>query len=232
MKKNFEEYVKFIDQQKAAGRSLDATDLKSHLRKAVKAERAKIAAAAHQNLSAQMCEIALMVSEVQSAQTVALYVSYSSEPSTYPLLDILKRRGKDVILPVLGESFTRTWAPFVSASDLHTPIEGRPPEPSRGNLSEDAIGTADVILAPALAVDTQANRLGHGGGWYDRVLLKKRSETKVFTLVFDGEFFDLASLSAEKLSAEGATADIYALPHEVHDIRVDGCITPSQFYRF
>ncbi|MDR2508785.1 MAG: 5-formyltetrahydrofolate cyclo-ligase [Candidatus Ancillula sp.] len=240
----FDEYIKFVDSQEKFGRRLDLTDQKSYLRKAIKEARAKLSDSMRGELSDQMCEIALFVSEVQNAQTIALYVSHNDEPSTYMLLDILKRRGKDVILPVLGTGFTRTWAPFVSVSDLHMPMQGRPLEPRRGNLGEDAIANADVILAPALAVDANGNRLGLGGGWYDRVLLKRNPSTKVFALVFDEEVFDSTSVDVGGKSAgmteggltgasEGAIPKhkVYELPHEEHDIKVDGYITPTKIQR-
>ena len=38
-------------------------------------------------------------------------------------------------------------------------------------LGTDAIKLADVVLAPAIAVDTRGVRLGQGGGWYDRAII-------------------------------------------------------------
>lgn len=205
-------FAESVDRQK-----VDPADLKVYLRKLILSERNALSKAVREELSAQMSEIALMVDEVANAKTVALYVSSKSEPQTDLLLRVLKLRQKDVLLPVLGDGLKRGWAQFISADDLITRLPGRPPEPSSKDLGEDAVSTADVLLAPALAIDTAGTRLGHGGGWYDRALLLKRPDVPVFALVYDEEVYN---------------ATTRPLPSEEHDILIDGYITPSKFVRF
>ncbi|WP_447587527.1 5-formyltetrahydrofolate cyclo-ligase [Cellulomonas persica] len=86
------------------------------------------------------------------------------------------------------------------------------PEPGGPTLPAEALADADVIVAPALAVDTAGGRLGQGGGWYDRALEHARPDALVVGVVFPEEVRD-------------ATVD--PLPHEPHDRRVDAYATPQ-----
>jgi 5-formyltetrahydrofolate cyclo-ligase len=44
-----------------------------------------------------------------------------------------------------------------------------------------------VVLVPALAVDESGNRLGRGGGSYDRALARVGGQVPTIALVYDGE---------------------------------------------
>ena len=84
---------------------------------------------------------------------------------------------------------------------------------SRAHDTKAAFGLvdADVVIAPALAVDSNGVRLGQGGGWYDRALEHVRPGTKVIAVVFPEEVYD---------------ATDRPLPLEKHDRTVDAVATP------
>ena len=63
-------------------------------------------------------------------------------------------------------------------------------EPIGPRLGPTAIGTADVVVVPALAVARDGIRLGRGGGYYDRALQHVRPDAVLVALVFDDEFVD------------------------------------------
>lgn len=147
------------------------------------------------------------------ARCVAAYVSRSTEPGTLDLLQAMHERGVRVLLPVLGPGLARAWAPYTSAEDLQVRAPGRPPEPSGPVLPAEAVADADVVLAPALAIDAVGTRLGQGGGWYDRVLALTRPGTPTFAMVFEEE------LVADRL-----------LPAAEHDVPVAAVITPEHWF--
>jgi len=128
----------------------------------------------------------------------------------------LHAQGVRVLLPVLGTGLRRGWAEFTGLADLKTRAPGRPPEPSGPDLGPEALADADVVIIPALAVDTAGARLGQGGGWYDRALVAALPDALVLALLYDGEL-----VSAEKS----------ALPCEPHDLPVDGVASPSGWRR-
>jgi 5-formyltetrahydrofolate cyclo-ligase len=75
-----------------------------------------------------------------------------------------------------------------------------------------AAGDLDLIVAPALAYDRRGNRLGRGGGYYDR-FISRHSGALVCGLAFDGQLLD-------------------DLPAEPHDQPVNMVATNVEFLRF
>ena len=124
--------------------------------------------------------------EVRRAATVAAYVSVGSEPGTGPLLDGLCAAGKRVILPVLLPDNDLDWAVYRSEADLLPAGRGLL-EPGGEPLGPNAIGTADAVLVPGLAVSPAGARLGRGGGSYDRALGRVPVGTFTCVLLYDGE---------------------------------------------
>ena len=117
----------------------------------------------------RVAEILGATDEVRRAATVAAYVSVGREPGTGPLLELLRAAGKRVILPLLQADNDLDWAAYDGPDSLAPATRGLL-EPTGRPLGPDAVGTADVVVVPGLAVDRTGLRLGRGGGSYDRAL--------------------------------------------------------------
>ena len=126
------------------------------------------------------------------ATRVACYAGFGSEPPTRPLLDGLRGAGVTVLLPVIAEGDLE-WAPYAGWEDLVTGPLGAP-EPSAGRRPSAWLTQAQVVVVPALAVDTAGNRLGRGAGFYDRALAAVERR-RIVAIVFDDEV--LATVPAE-----------------------------------
>ncbi|MCW2572873.1 MAG: hypothetical protein JWO88_2931 [Frankiales bacterium] len=124
-----------------------------------------------------------------AADRVAGYAALRSEPPTADALALCRT----VLLPVLLPDRDLNWA----TSD------GR-------LLGPDAIAGCDVVLVPALAVDRTGNRLGRGGGSYDRALRRARGLT--IAVLYDGELAE-------------------ALPAQPHDVAVGAVVMPTSGLR-
>jgi 5-formyltetrahydrofolate cyclo-ligase len=140
------------------------------------------------------------------ATTIAAFVGTKTEPPTLPLLSALRAAGRRVLLPVLQADMDLEWAPFESAAALELARLGLL-EPTAEPLGLEAVAEAELVLAPALAVDRDGRRLGQGGGSYDRAL--ERAAAPVVAIVFDDEVLD------------------EPIPVEPHDRRVAGALTPG-----
>jgi 5-formyltetrahydrofolate cyclo-ligase len=128
----------------------------------------------------------LAVPEVQMAGTVAAYMSVGSEPDTRGLVFALWKRGTYVLLPLLLPDGDLDWASYEGPDSLTAGPRGllEPTEPARGVT---AITSADLIIVPGLAVDRAGNRLGRGGGSYDRALARVGPGILTIALLYDGE---------------------------------------------
>jgi 5-formyltetrahydrofolate cyclo-ligase len=151
--------------------------------------------------------------EVRRAATVAAYVAVGAEPGTAPLLHALLAAGKRVVLPVLLPDGDLDWAAYAGDHQDLGPATRGLLEPVGSRLGVDAIATADVVLVPGLAVSARGERLGRGGGSYDRALGRVRVGT--FTCVL--------------LRDEEVGVDV---PVEPHDRPVGAAAHPSGITRF
>lgn len=189
-----------------------AEHAKDALRSVIRAARAARSERRRQQAAETFADVLSAFPPVREAGCVAVYAARPGEPDTGPLLERLSARGVRVLLPVLGTGLQRDWAPYAGTEDLHQRAPGRPPEPGTEHLGPRALAEVDVVVAPALAVDTSGARLGQGGGWYDRALEHARPGTPVVALVFEEEVYDAASRP---------------LPREAHDRLVDAVATPE-----
>jgi 5-formyltetrahydrofolate cyclo-ligase len=189
-----------------------AEHAKEALRKAIRAGRAARSERRRQEAAAAFADVLGAFPPVRTAQCAAVYASRPGEPDTLPLLERLADRGLRILMPVLGTGLQRDWAPYDGAADLRQRAPGRPPEPGTPHLGAGALAEADVIIAPALAVDTSGARLGQGGGWYDRALEHAAPGTPVVAMVFAEEVYD---------------AEDRPLPRQPHDRPVDAVATPE-----
>ncbi|MCY7396063.1 MAG: 5-formyltetrahydrofolate cyclo-ligase [Nocardioides sp.] len=166
-------------------------------------ERAAVADAVAQHL--------LSAPEVRRAATVAAYVSVGAEPGTGPLLHALVAAGKRVVLPLLRPDDDLDWALYRGDHDLRAARRGLH-EPTGPPLGLDAVATADVVLVPGLAVSLSGERLGRGGGSYDRTLGRVPLGTFTCVLLHDDE----------------VGLDV---PTESHDRRVTAAASPAGITR-
>ena len=166
-----------------------------------------------------LADRALGLPELAHARTVAAYVSVGSEPGTLPLLDTLRARDVDVLLPALLPDNDLDWGAYDGESSLARVQHGGKMalfEPSGERLGPDAVTAADVVLLPGLAVDGRGMRLGRGGGSYDRVLARLERtgvHPALVVLLYDSEV-------------------VGHVPAEAHDRPVRAAVTPSGVHRF
>jgi 5-formyltetrahydrofolate cyclo-ligase len=136
----------------------------------------------------------LQLPQVQMAGTVAAYYSIGTEPETRGLVYALWKRGSYVLLPLLRPDADLDWASYEGPDSLRPGPRGllEPGEPPRG---VDAVARADLVLVPALAVDQAGNRLGRGGGSFDRALSRVGPLIPVIAPLYDDEL--VASVPVE-----------------------------------
>jgi 5-formyltetrahydrofolate cyclo-ligase len=162
---------------------------KAQLRALVSSARSLLPAEERGQAGRQISDALLSLPEVQMAGTVAAYYSIGSEPDTRGLVFALWKRGTYVLLPLLRPDGDLDWASYEGPDSLVAGPRGlkEPGEAARGT---GAVASADVVLVPALAVDRQGNRLGRGGGSFDRALARVGPLIPVIALLYDSELVE------------------------------------------
>lgn len=181
---------------------------KSLLRKDLLAARSRLTEAERKSAGAALRALLLELPEVGMAGTIAAYLSVGTEPETAGLVFALWKKGSYVLLPVLREDYDLDWASYEGPESLAAGPHGllEPAEPRRGVA---AIASADFVIVPALAVDGRGNRLGRGGGCYDRALARVGQAVPTVALLYDTELVD-------------------KLPSGPHDQRVQAVAQPTR----
>jgi 5-formyltetrahydrofolate cyclo-ligase len=108
---------------------------------------------------------------VMMGQTVALFLSFDGELDTRPLIEQLWFSGKKVYLPVLhpfspGNLLFLYYHPHSELVVNRLKIQ----EPKLDVRDVLPLSELDVLITPLVAFDAQGQRLGMGGGFYDRTL--------------------------------------------------------------
>ncbi len=102
----------------------------------------------------------------KAAKTIYGYLPYNQEVRTVPMLEKALADGKRVAVPKCYGSEMR----FIYLEDLSQVEKGycNIPEPiADGPIGDDPTA---LVLLPGLAFDPQGNRMGYGGGFYDKFL--------------------------------------------------------------
>jgi len=156
-------------QKKAPEGEQRQKEKKSSIRKKYLDKRNALTPEAREKASRKITERVLRMPEVASAPVVFLYASYRSEVTTKQLIQTLVSEGRTVALPKV-EGETLVFYPVGFWEDLFPGYRGiLEPQVSAGTEPVSP-GPRDVMLLPGACFDYSGNRIGYGGGYYDRYL--------------------------------------------------------------
>lgn len=181
---------------------------KQAVRLKVKACRMKLTAKELEFKSQQIQQKILALPVLQSAQNIMCYVSKGNEVKTHSLIKLLLKQGKTVAVPFVLDKGLMKPAVVTSFSDLVL-ADFQTLCPRKFKLLTEPI---DLNIMPALAVSKTGDRVGWGGGFYDRFILKYQPGFNL-CLAFDCQIFDV-------------------LPVTPLDRKVDGVVTESRHVLF
>ncbi len=142
--------------------------MKALLRKQIKQSLVEMSPRSAAAKSRAACEALLATNEYQRADVIMLFIPIPLEVDAEPLAHAAWDAGKTVLAPRVNWQPPNMIAREIRSMDelvpqrfsLREPVEGEPFPP----------GKIDLVLVPALAYDNRGNRLGRGGGFYDRFL--------------------------------------------------------------
>lgn len=152
--------------------------LRTQLRQQIRKTRANLTALQQQQAEDSITQQALALIEAQNAQHIALYVSFDGEISTEKLIKTLWAQDKHVYLPVL-HPFNPNHLLFLRYLPETPMLKNKFGiwEPKLNVQNVLPLKELDILFTPLVAFDKQGNRLGMGGGFYDRTLQNWRNSS-------------------------------------------------------
>ena len=152
--------------------------LRNQLRQQIRKTRANLTALQQQQAEDSITQQALALIEARNAQHIALYVSFDGEISTEKLIKTLWAQDKHVYLPVL-HPFNPNHLLFLRYLPDTPMLKNKFGiwEPKLNVQNVLPLDELDILFTPLVAFDKQGNRLGMGGGFYDRTLQNWRNSS-------------------------------------------------------
>jgi len=146
---------------------------KAALRREMRDRRSGLSAADTLRVGEAIAERIVSSEAFGRAETMALYAGTDGEPDLRPLFDAGRSARKHLLMPRCGPEHHLEFCRVASWTSL---VPGRFGllEPSEACPVADG-ADLDLVLAPAVAVDSLGTRLGRGGGWYDRFFFGRPS---------------------------------------------------------
>ena len=154
-------------------------------------------------------EIIIKLIEQKSRnKRVGLYYPFGDELSTLELMDRLTKKNFIISLPIINNKFEMSfysWNPneplSINRFGILEPLKGKKIIPS-------------TLIIPMLAFDSNLNRLGYGGGFYDRFIKKIEKQTICIKIGL--------ALSCQKINK---------VPVDKYDKKMDFIITEKRIYK-
>lgn len=151
--------------------SLSPYEQRQQLRQSMKIKRLALSDAQQQFAANAILPHILALVEQYQAQHIAFYQAFQGEISPQPAIEKLLERGKNIYLPVLHpfSDHQLLFIAYHSPKDLCLNRFGIL-EPRLDVRKVQPLMQLDMLFLPLVACDKQGNRLGMGGGFYDRTL--------------------------------------------------------------
>jgi len=150
--------------------------------------------------------------EFIDAKSVLMYVSFRSEVDTFGQLAGILSLGKKLVVPLVdSKQKTLTLYEIKDISEL-VPGYMKIPAPKVAEDRKVELKDIDIIVIPGTGFDIKGNRLGYGGGYYDKLLSKTEKGIPKVALAFEEQIVD-------------------DIPSEPHDMKMDIIVTDERIIR-
>ena len=134
----------------------------------------------------------ILKKEKISGKIVGGYYPYNFEVDDIKILEKLEKQKYQISLPKIRKNFQMDFFSWCPKDPLIINELGIP-EPIT-----DKIEYPDVLLVPMVAFDEKLNRIGYGGGFYDRYISKLKIRKKILLVGLAFSFQKVKKLSTNK----------------------------------
>jgi 5-formyltetrahydrofolate cyclo-ligase len=165
-------------------------------------------------VSRAICEKFVSLPEYTAARTVMFYVDVRTEVRTRDYLATALTHGKKIVVPWCNDQgeLELFWLKAMDdlAIGMYKILE---PKPELRNLADRQVSVAelDLVMVPGVAFTREGARMGHGKGYYDKLLEHARPDAPLVALAFECQLFP-------------------EIPTQEHDVFMQKIITELKVY--
>lgn len=189
----------------------NSSQQRQQLRQQLRAKRRNLPESIKLAASQRLIQQAANFQPLQTVNSIALFISMDEELNTRPLIEWLWQNGKQVYLPRIH--------PFAEGELIFQRYTAQTPlirhkfgiwEPIADVTQITPRSALEMIFVPLVGFDARGERLGMGGGYYDRTL-QGWTETSLLPvgIAYDCQF-------------------VAEIPREAWDIPLAAVLTPTQ----
>ena len=120
------------------------------------------------------------------------YYPFNYELNTLNILEVLERKSYIISLPRISKNNKMNFFQWSLKNPLKINKYGIPETTSKKKINPG------VLLVPLVAFDNQLNRLGYGGGYYDRYISKFQKKNRLIKIGIGFSFQKVKSLPINK----------------------------------
>ena len=148
----------------------------------------------------------------KESKTAMIYLSFNNEVDTEEIIDWCFKQEKEVVIPYCVIE-TKEIIPCKLDSKRRGLKKNKYGiwEPEKDLMISVKIEDIDVIVIPGVGFDEKCNRLGFGGGYYDRFLAKRQREIKAIAISYGRQIVE-------------------SIPTDNYDIPMDMVVTESNIF--
>lgn len=151
---------------------------------------------------------------LENKSRIAIYCSVNNEVATMQIIKHLWTKDKELFLPII-KSNQLVFGSYKSGDNLSN-NKFDIPEPTTQREELITADVLDLVIVPLVAFDSDCNRLGMGGGYYDRALAFKKTSSKTSSPLLIGLAYELQKVNILEMNS--------------WDIPMDGIISESKTY--
>jgi 5-formyltetrahydrofolate cyclo-ligase len=184
---------------------------KAEIRQELLSKRDKIPPEVKRAKNRMLRERLLSLDEFRNAGIVFFFASFRTEVDTSEMIKSSLMSGKRVLLPRVDKDRHELLLYEIRDFRELTPGYLGIPEPPVSEKQMN-INDADIVIIPGAGFDASGNRIGYGGGYYDRLLSGLQKGIPVIAPAYEEQIVD-------------------SIPSEPHDIKVQMIVTDRRLIR-
>ena len=179
---------------------------KPQLRSEIKARLAHIDQVQRDEKSKRIRDLVVSSETFRDASVIMMFLSMPHEVDTTSMILHAWRQGKTIVVPKVSwqqrhmipvEIKSLETGLATNGHGLRNPTEGEPVP------FEDI----DLIITPGLAFDRNGNRLGRGGGYYDKFFATHEKETTKWAVAFSEQLVDKVPTADDDIPVDAVVTE-------------------------